>query len=91
MWKLINQKEFIKRTTMLESGYIRDILNLTVEGQKYEDILFEQIKYLILTETEYTGIGCYYYFEHVSKIEKHRLIKINYLIYLENIVIYLKI
>ena len=58
---------------MIESDFIKNILDLTIEGEKFSDLLFQQIDYLKLKEVDYTGVGCYYYFEHSKEIEKYRL------------------
>lgn len=64
---------------MIKSDYIKDILDLTFEGEKYADLLLGQIEHLVLKETKYTGIGCYYNFEYSEEIEKYRLSEIQLL------------
>ena len=65
----------IRYTSMIESEFIKDILDLTFEGEKHSDLLFQQIDHLKLKETDYTGVGCYYYFEQSKEIENFKLSK----------------
>jgi hypothetical protein len=58
---------------MIESDYINDILEFSIEKEKYSELLFAQIAHLCIQEVKYTGVGCYYYFEHSKEIEKFRL------------------
>jgi len=58
---------------MLKSELISDILELTVEGEKFEDLLFQQIDHLIIKEEEHTGVGLYVHFRYDKEIEKYRL------------------
>ena len=58
---------------MLISELVSNILKLTVEGEKFEEILFEQIEYLTEREEQHSGVGLYVYFKHEPEIEKYRL------------------
>jgi hypothetical protein len=58
---------------MIKSELISNILELTVEGEKFESLLFEQIERLTEKESEHTRIGLYVYLKSESGIEKHRL------------------
>jgi hypothetical protein len=61
---------------MIKSEFVSNIVELTVEGEKFEDILFEQIRYLTEKEVEHTGVGLYVYFKYEPEIEKYRLTKL---------------
>jgi hypothetical protein len=58
---------------MIKSEFISNIIELTIEGEKFEDILFEQIRHLTVKEEEHTGVGLYVYFKYEPEIEKYRL------------------
>jgi hypothetical protein len=58
---------------MIKSELISEIIELTLEGEKYEDLLFDQIKYLTEKEEEHTGVGLYVYLKQDLGIEKYRL------------------
>jgi hypothetical protein len=58
---------------MIKSEFVSNIVELTVEGEKFEDILFEQIRHLTEKEKEHTGVGLYVYFKYEPEIEKYRL------------------
>ncbi|WP_375578510.1 hypothetical protein ABWH96_15980 [Marivirga tractuosa] len=58
---------------MIQSELISEILELSVEGEKFEDLLFEQINYLTIKEEEHTGVGLFVYFKYEKGIEKYRL------------------
>jgi hypothetical protein len=58
---------------MIKSEFVSNIVELTVEGEKFEDILFEQIRHLTEKEVEHTGVGLYVYFKYEPEIEKYRL------------------
>lgn len=58
---------------MIESKLIADILHLNIEGQKFEDLLFNQVDHLTIKEKEHTGSGLFIYFEYNKEIEKYRL------------------
>jgi hypothetical protein len=60
---------------MIKSEFVSNIIGLSVEGEKFEDILHEQIRYLIEKEKEHTGVGLYVYFNYEPEIEKYRLTK----------------
>jgi hypothetical protein len=58
---------------MIISELVSNIIQLTVEGEKFEEILFEQIEHLTEREEEHTGVGLYVYFKHEPDIETYRL------------------
>lgn len=58
---------------MIESDFISSIVQLTVEGEKFEDILLEQIRHLTEKEVQHTDVGLFVYFENKPEIEKYRL------------------
>jgi hypothetical protein len=58
---------------MIESALISEIIKLTVEGEKFENMLFEQINYLTIKEKEHTGVGLFVYLKQDKGIEKYRL------------------
>lgn len=58
---------------MIKSEFISNIVELTVEGEKFEELLFEQIRHLTEKEEEHTGVGLYVYFKYEPGIEKYRL------------------
>lgn len=58
---------------MIRSELVYNIIELTVEGEKFEDILFEQIRHLTEKEEKHTGVGLYVYFKYEPGIEKFRL------------------
>lgn len=58
---------------MIKSEFVSNIVELTVEDEKFEDILLEQIRHLTEKEVEHTGVGIYVYFKHDHEIEKYRL------------------
>ena len=58
---------------MIKSELISDILELNVEGEKFEDLLFKQIDHLIIKEEEHTGVGLYVHFRYDKEIERYRL------------------
>ena len=58
---------------MIESELISEIIDVTIEGEKYESQLNEQLNYLNEKEYEHTGTGLYVYFENEPDISKHRL------------------
>ncbi len=58
---------------MIKSKLISEIIEKTVAGEKFEDFLIEQMKYLSETDEEYTGVGLYVSFKHDNEIEKFRL------------------
>ncbi len=58
---------------MIKSEFVSNIVELTVEGEKFEDILFKQIRHLTEKEKEHTGVGLYVYFKYEPEIEKYRL------------------
>ena len=58
---------------MIESDLINDILEISIEGEKYEDQLQNQIELLTIKEEEHTGTGLFVYFEHQDGIEKFRI------------------
>ena len=58
---------------MIESALISEIIKLTVEGEKFENLLLEQINYLTIKEKEYTGVGLFVYLKQDKEIEKYRL------------------
>lgn len=58
---------------MIKSELVLNIIELTVEGEKFEDILFEQIRHLTEKEEKHTGVGLYVSFNYEPEIEKYRL------------------
>ncbi|MDA8901642.1 hypothetical protein OAD98_00145 [Flavobacteriales bacterium] len=60
---------------MEKSELILSILKLTIEGEKYEKKISQQIQYLNVKDTEHTGIGLFVYFDYNAKIEQFRLSK----------------
>ena len=58
---------------MIQSELISNIIEFTVEGEKFEDLLFEQIEHLSEKEKEHTGVGLYVYLKPDEHIEKFRL------------------
>ena len=58
---------------MIKSELVSNILELTVEGEKFEEFLFGQIGHLTEKEEEHTGVGLYVYFKYEPEIEKYRL------------------
>lgn len=58
---------------MIKSEFVSNIIELTIEGEKFEDILFEQIRHLTEKEEEHTGVALYVYFKYEPEIEKYRL------------------
>lgn len=58
---------------MIKSEFISNIVELTVEDEKFEDILLEQIGHVTEKEVEHTGFGLYVYFKYDPEIEKYRL------------------
>lgn len=58
---------------MIKWEFVSNIIELTIEDEKFEDILFEQIRHLIEKEEEHTGVGLYVYFKYEPEIEKYRL------------------
>jgi len=60
---------------MIKSELISNILELTVEGEPFENQLFEQIELLADYRFEHTGIGMYIHFEVDEKAKVHQLSK----------------
>lgn len=60
---------------MIKSELISTILELTIEAEKFESQLFEQIELLTEKEYEHTGVGLYVYLKPENGIEGHRLSK----------------
>ncbi|NRA11343.1 MAG: hypothetical protein HRT57_05235, partial [Crocinitomicaceae bacterium] len=58
---------------MIQSDLIDDILDLSIEGLKYEDKLFQQAEILTIEKIDYTGIGLYAYFRLPHQIFQYRL------------------
>jgi hypothetical protein len=58
---------------MIDSELIKEIIELTVEGEKFETLLFEQINHLTIKEREYTEVGLFVYFKHDEGIEEYKL------------------
>ena len=58
---------------LIKSKLLSEVIKLTCEGEKYEDILFEQIKYLTERMEEHTGVGLYVYFKHDKGIKNYKL------------------
>jgi hypothetical protein len=58
---------------MIDSELIKEIIELTVEGEKFETLLFEQINHLTIKDREYTGVGLFVYFKHDKGIEEYKL------------------
>ena len=58
---------------MIDSELITEIIELTVEGEKFDTLLFEQINHLTIKEQEHTGVGLFVYFKYDEGIEKYRL------------------
>jgi len=58
---------------MVESELISEIIDLTLEGAKYESQLYDQLKHISEKEYEHTGSGVYVYFENEPEITKFRL------------------
>jgi hypothetical protein len=58
---------------MIDSELITEIIELTVEGEKFETLLFEQINHLTIKEQEHTGVGLLVYFKYNEGIEGCRL------------------
>ena len=58
---------------MIESALISEIIELTVEGEKFENMLFEQINYLTIKEKEHTGVGLFVYLKQDKGIMKINL------------------
>ena len=50
-----------------------DLIDLSLEGEKGENLLREQFDVLILKEEHYTGSGVFYYFEITEEQRKFRL------------------
>lgn len=57
----------------IRSKLISNIIEVTVKGEKFEDLLIQQMKYLSEIDEEHTGIGLYVYFKYDHEIEKFRL------------------
>ena len=60
---------------MIESELISTIIELTIEGEKFETQLFEQIELLTEKEFEHTSVGLYVYLKPENGIEKYKLSK----------------
>lgn len=60
---------------MIISEFISNIIEITIEGEKFENLLFNQIQYLTENKTEHTGVGVCVYLEPVKGIEKYQLSK----------------
>ncbi len=58
---------------MIESELISNILELTVEGEKFEALLYQQINHLTVKKKEHTGVGLFVYLKYDKEIEKYRL------------------
>jgi hypothetical protein len=58
---------------MIKSELISSIIELTIEAEKFENQLFEQIELLTEKESEHTGVGLYVYLKPENGIERHRL------------------
>ena len=58
---------------MIKSELISTIIELTVENEKFESQLFEQLEFLTEKESEHTGVGLYVYLKPENGIEEHRL------------------
>lgn len=58
---------------MIHSELISEILELNIEGEKFQDLLDMQINHLTIDKEEYTGAGLFVYFNHSEEIEKYRL------------------
>ncbi|MEP0212214.1 MAG: hypothetical protein ABJD66_03295 [Cellulophaga sp.] len=60
---------------MIKSELISTIIELTVESEKFESQLLEQIELLTEKESEHTRVGLYVYLKPENGIEEHRLSK----------------
>ncbi len=58
---------------MIKSEFVSTIIEVTFEGEKFEDLLLEQIQHLSEKEENYTGSGLFLYFQHNNAIENYRL------------------
>ena len=60
---------------MIESEFILTIIEITIEGEKFENQILEQLNFLSEKNNEYTGVGIYTYLQPQVGIEKHQLTK----------------
>lgn len=60
---------------MISSELILKVIESTIEGEKYEEKLTHQIRFLIEKEGEHTGIGLFIYFSYNDGIDRFRLTK----------------
>ena len=58
---------------MIKSEFIGNIIEMTIEGEKFETQLMNQINLLTESKSEHTNVGIYIYFKPEVGIEKHRL------------------
>lgn len=60
---------------MILSELIATIIDLTIEGDKFETQIFEQIEFLTEKKHEHTVVGLFVYLKPEEGIEKYRLSK----------------
>lgn len=58
---------------MIESPLTLEIINLTLEGEKFEEQISKQLNFLEETEIEHTGNGLSVYLSAQPGIEKYKL------------------
>lgn len=58
---------------MIDSELISEIIELTVEGEKFQNLLFEQLNHLTIKDQEHTGVGLFVHFKYDEGIEEYRL------------------
>lgn len=58
---------------MIDSVFIKDVLDLTFDDFRAGDLLRKQIPFLVEGERQHTGIGIFIHFKYDNKIEKYKI------------------
>ena len=61
---------------MIKSELIENIIEMTIEGEKFESQLMSQVELLSENKFEHTNVGLYVYFKPENGIEEYRLSEI---------------